>query len=184
MALQYSGIALEHREIVLRSKPQSMLTASPKGTVPVLCVGELILDQSIDIMHWALRQSDPAGWNRVDPAMAQSWIDKNDGPFKMLLDQYKYLNRYPDLNEEAVLRDAKELMLEPMEVNLRSSQYLMGGNITRVDVAIFPFIRQFAMVNPLLFEEIPFTYLKNWLSQFGESALFNGVMDKHPTWTD
>jgi glutathione S-transferase len=88
MALQYAGIEVEHREIELRNKPQSMLLASPKGTVPVLCVGELVLDQSLDIMKWALGKSDPEGWGDVEDAIAKSWIQKNAGPFKVLLDQY------------------------------------------------------------------------------------------------
>ena len=184
MALHYAGVALEHREITLRSKPQSMLLASPKGTVPVLCIGELVLEQSIDIMDWALGQSDPAGWKMVDPALAQGWIDTNDGPFKMLLDQYKYPNRYPDLNPEKVLTAVKELMLEPMEANLQSSQYLLGGKRTWVDVAIFPFIRQFAMVNPDKFAELLFPALKNWVTEFSESELFHAVMHKYPTWID
>lgn len=76
MALKYAGIELEHREIELRNKPSSMLLASPKGTVPVLCVDELVLDQSIDIMHWALEQSDPDGWLSVDHSLAQEWVEK------------------------------------------------------------------------------------------------------------
>ena len=184
MALHYAGVAFEHREIALRNKPQSMLLASPKGTVPVLCIGELVLEQSIDIMDWALGQSDPAGWKMVDHTLAQGWIDKNDGPFKTLLDQYKYPNRYPDLNPEKVLTAVKELMLEPMEANLQSSQYLLGGKITWVDVAIFPFVRQFAMVNPDKFAELPFPALKNWVTEFIESELLNAVMHKYPTWVN
>jgi glutathione S-transferase len=95
MALQYSGIKVEHREIELRNKPQSMLLASPKGTVPVLIVDDLILDQSLEIIHWALQKSDPDNWSEIDKDAAQIWIEKNDGPFKVLLDQYKYPNRHP-----------------------------------------------------------------------------------------
>ena len=100
MALKYAGIELEHREIDLRNKPQSMLLVSPKGTVPVLCVDGIILEQSLDIMRWALAKSDPDGWGLVDDSIAQAWIEKNDDPFKILLDQYKYPKRYPDLKSE------------------------------------------------------------------------------------
>ena len=93
MALKYAGIEVEHREIELRNKPQSMLMASPKGTVPVLIVGDLVLDQSLEIMQWALQQSDPDNWGEIDAVAAQIWIERNDGPFKALLDQYKYPNR-------------------------------------------------------------------------------------------
>lgn len=184
MALKYADIQVEHREIDFRNKPQSMLLVSPKGTVPVLCVDGIILDQSLDIMHWALGRSDPDGWKQVDNAVSQAWIEKNDGPFKVLLDQYKYPNRFSDLNEGDVLNSAIDLMLKPMENALQSSDYLLGNKISWVDVAIFPFIRQFAAVNPKRFEELPFTSINAWLNQHLESDLFNSVMDKHPTWLD
>ena len=184
MALKYAGIEIEHREIELRNKPQSMLLASPKGTVPVLCLDGFVLDQSLDIMHWALEQSDPDGWGVVDQSSSQSWIKKNDGPFKALLDQYKYPNRFPDLDRESVLNSAVDLMIKPMEDALQLSPYLLGDKISWVDVAIFPFVRQFAAVNPQRFESLPFISLKQWLNQHLESDLFNSVMDKHPTWSD
>lgn len=184
MALKYAGIQLEHREIELRNKPQSMLLSSPKGTVPVLCVDDLILDQSLDIMRWALGKSDPDGWGAVDADISQAWIEKNDGPFKMLLDQYKYPNRYPDLNQETVFSAAIDLMFKPMEAALQSNQYLSGDQMTWIDVAIFPFIRQFAMVNPQRFNELPFTSVKQWVNQHIESELFHSVMHKYPAWID
>ena len=184
MALKYAGIQIEHREIALRDKPKSMLLVSPKGTVPVLCIDGLILDQSLDIMRWALEKSDPDGWGEVDKEVSQTWVEKNDGPFKVLLDRYKYPNRFPDLNQEDVLNNAIELMLKPMEIALQSSKYLMGNKKSLVDVAIFPFIRQFAGVNPQRFEGLPFPSVKTWLNQHLESDLFNSVMDKHPTWLD
>jgi glutathione S-transferase len=183
MALKYAGIQVEHREITLRDKPDSMLLASPKGTVPVLCIEELILDQSLDIMNWALAKSDPDGWKIVDISIAQDWIERNDGPFKTLLDQYKYPNRYPELSQGEVLKEIQGLMLEPMENALQSSQYLLGNKMTWVDVAIFPFIRQFSMVNPQTFKELPFPLTREWLNQHLESELFNSVMDKYPVWT-
>ena len=108
MALKYAGVDVEHREIELRNKPQSMLQASSKGTVPVLCIGDSVLDQSIDIMLWAIERSDPDDWGDVDDASTQDWINKNDGRFKTLLDQYKYPNRFPELNQEEVLHEAVE----------------------------------------------------------------------------
>jgi glutathione S-transferase len=184
MALKYAGIEVEHREIELRNKPQSMLNVSPKGTVPVLCVGEVTLDQSLDIVRWALDQSDPNGWQVVDEAVANDWIEKNDGPFKKLLDQYKYIERYPDLNQEDVLVQALELMLIPMETALQSSQHLLGENISWVDIAIFPFIRQFAMAEPNKFNDLQLPNLKRWLNYHLESTLFLSVMHKYPSWID
>lgn len=184
MALKYAGIQVEHREIELRNKPQSMLQISPKGTVPVLRIDDLVLDQSLDILYWALQQSDPYGWREVDQSIANSWIEKNDGPFKTLLDQYKYPNRFPELDPEAVLDEALQVMLLPMEQALQNFQYLMGGRLTWVDVAIFPFIRQFSMVNPKRFEQIPIPAVKKWLNQQLASELFDSVMQKHPIWKD
>lgn len=184
MALKYAGIDVEHREIELRNKPKSMLQASPKGTVPVLCVGDLVLDQSIDIMRWAIERSDPDGWGNVDDVSAQAWIEKNDGPFKILLDQYKYPNRFPELEQEVVLNDALELMLLPVEKSLQTHPYLLGNKLTWVDVAIFPFIRQFSMVNSKQFEQLPIPATKNWLAQHLQSELFSSVMHKYPAWVD
>jgi len=184
MALKYAGIQVEHREIALRNKPKSMLLASPKGTVPVLCINQLVLDQSLDIMRWALEQSDPDGWSEVDEVESKVWIEKNDGSFKALLDQYKYLNRFPDLRREDVVSAAIKLMLQPMETRLNSSQYLLGNRMSWVDVAIFPFIRQFAAVNQAWFDELGFTSLQSWLNHHLQSELFHSVMDKYPTWSD
>lgn len=184
MALKYAGIEVEHREIELRNKPQSMLLASPKGTVPVLCMDGLVLDQSLDIMHWAISQSDPDQWRSADDAIAQAWIEKNDGPFKVLLDQYKYPNRFPELDTEAVPNEILQIMLLPMEKSLQNSQYLLGEKMTWVDIAIFPFIRQFSMVDLKKFDDLPIPAVKKWLAQLLESELFHSVMHKHPVWRD
>lgn len=184
MALRYSGIEFEHREIELRNKPKSMLLASPKGTVPVLCLNGLVLDQSIDIMHWALEQSDPNDWLKVDANLAWQWIEKNDGPFKALLDQYKYPNRFPELKQAEVLDSASKLMLKPIEAALQSNLYLLGSHLSWVDIAIFPFVRQFSMVDLQKFNDLPFPKTKHWLNQLLESELFNAVMSKYPVWVD
>ena len=184
MALKYAGIEVEHREIELRNKPQSMLMASPKGTVPVLCIGDTVLDQSVDIMRWAIEQSDPDAWGSADNTIAQAWITKNDGPFKALLDQYKYPNRFPDLDQEVVLNEALQIMLLPMEQSLQATQYLMGDQMTWADVAIFPFIRQFSMVDLKRFDDLPIPAVKKWLAQHIESELFHSVMHKYPVWRD
>ena len=184
MALKYAGVDVEHREIELRNKPQSMLAVSPKGTVPVLCIGNEVLDQSVDIMRWAIKQSDPARWGVVDEVIAQAWVDVNDGPFKTLLDQYKYPNRFPELDPDAVLNEALHILLLPMEQSLQKSQYLLGDKMTWVDVAIFPFIRQFSMVDIKKFEQLPIPAVRAWLTRHLESDLFNSVMHKHPVWLD
>jgi glutathione S-transferase len=184
MALKYASIEVEHREIELRNKPQSMLLASPKGTVPVLCIGDTVLDQSVDIMRWAIEQSDPDAWGSTDDAIAQAWVAKNDGPFKTLLDQYKYPNRFPELDQATVLKEALQIMLLPMEQSLQATQYLMGDQMTWVDVAIFPFIRQFSMVDIKKFDDLPIPAVKKWLAQHLDSELFHSVMHKYPVWRD
>jgi glutathione S-transferase len=184
MTLQYASIEYEHREIELRNKPRSMLLVSPKGTVPVLCVDEFVLDQSVDIMRWALEKADPDDWRGVDESISQAWLDRNDGPFKALLDQYKYPNRFPELKQDDVLNSAIDLMLDPMDNALRSNEFLLGSKMSWVDVVIFPFIRQFAAVNPQRFEDLPLSSLKQWLNRHLESELFNSVMNKHRAWID
>jgi glutathione S-transferase len=184
MALKYADIKVQIREISLRDKPASMLQISPKGTVPVLKADDLVIEQSIDIMRWALEQSDPDSWLSVDQDMAQAWIAKNDDLFKKLLDQYKYPNRYPDLMPAEVLNNAIEVMLQPMESALESHPYLMGTKLSWVDIAIFPFIRQFSMVDPQQFESLSFPRLKHWLTERLESKLFQSVMEKYPTWVE
>jgi len=184
MALKYASIEVEIREISLRDKPASMLQISPKGTVPVLQLGDLVIEQSVEIMHWALEQSDPDGWLSVDQQLANTWLNTNDGPFKKLLDQYKYPNRHPELNPQEVLDSAVALMLDPMETVLRKQAFLMGEHLSWIDVALFPFIRQFSMVNLEQFETLPLPKLKHWLTKQLESKLFQSVMHKYPVWIE
>ena len=184
MALKYASIEVEIREISLRDKPASMLQISPKGTVPVLQLGDLVIEQSVEIMHWALEQSDPDGWLSVDQQLANDWLNTNDGPFKKLLDQYKYPNRHPELNPQEVLDSAVALMLDPMETALSKQAFLMGEHLSWIDVAIFPFIRQFSMVNLEQFEALPLPKLKHWLAKRLESKLFQSVMHKYPVWIE
>ena len=181
MALQYAGIQFECREIALKDKPQSMLAASPKGTVPVLCVDDLVLDESLDIIHWALSKSDPDGWAAIDTAIADEWIAKNDGPFKLVLDQYKYPNRFPELKQENVFHAGIDLLLLPIENALQSHNFLLGNKMSWVDVALFPFIRQFSMVNLNRFDALPLPLTQRWLKKHLDSELFRLVMQKRST---
>jgi glutathione S-transferase len=120
----------------------------------------------------------------VDQIISIEWLEKNDGPFKTLLDQYKYPERYPHLKREEILSAAIELMLRPMEASLKLNPYLLGNKLSWVDVAIFPFIRQFSMSDQKSFEALPLNHLQGWLDQLIESELFNSVMHKHPAWID
>lgn len=185
MALKYAGVDVEIREISLREKPKSMLDLSPKGTVPVLKLqtGEVI-DQSLDIMKWALAINDPNQWlNSGQQAQVNHLIEINDGVFKKLLDQYKYPERH-SVSRQEVLGEATRVQIAPLNELLNKHKYLLGEGCSFADVALFPFIRQFSMVDPEWFANSPYDSLKRWLDQFLTGNLFNSVMDKYPVWKD
>ena len=185
MALAYAGIAVEIREISLREKPASLLAISPKGTVPVFQGDGLVIEQSYDIMKWALRQSDTDQWLSAETeSVIDEWVEKNDGPFKKLLDQYKYPDRYPDISLEETLTQATTSFLDPINEQLKKSAYLLGPKMSLADIAIFPFVRQFSMVNPEWIDQSGLNFLKQWLNAHLESPSFLSVMQKYPTWHD
>jgi glutathione S-transferase len=191
LALAVSGQAHELREVVLRNKPAEMLAASPKGTVPVLVLpcGEVI-DESLDVMLWALRRNDPQGWlapaqGSVDDMLAL--IAGNDGAFKRSLDRYKYPNRYAEESSGAAeafaqlqrgLGAAWLLQLDGM----LAGGWLFGARPSLADMALLPFVRQFAHTDPDWFAAQPWPRLQDWLAQFEASALYAGVMEKHAPW--
>lgn len=177
MALRYAGISVETREVVLGDKPRHMLAASPKGTVPVLVLPDgKVIDESLDIMAWALAQQDPDGW-LTDNRLFQELITENDGSFKRALDQYKYATRFPEQSAE-VYRQQGERFLARLEALLSEHAYLLSEKLTQADVAIFPFIRQFSMVDRDWFAEAPYPHLRQWLAGLLASELFNAVMQK------
>lgn len=184
MALLVSGIRCEMREIALSQKPESMLTASPKGTVPVLVLKDKVLDQSLDIMHWALRQHDPQQWtthNTPLDADAIAWVKQCDEEFKRHLDRYKYPNRY-DLPSGIEHRDAGAMYLQQLNARLQTSAHLMGPQWTWVDAAIAPFVRQFARTDRDWFDAQHWTELKTWLENFEQSATYLSAMHKYKVW--
>ena len=179
MAIAVSGIKVELREVVLRDKPQALLELSPKATVPVLQTNEgTIIDESLDIMHWALQQSDPENWLAI---IDHDLITNNDGDFKHWLDRYKYADRYPKQSEQ-FFRQQGEKTLFRLEQCLIKTRYLSSQSITLTDIALFPFIRQFAFVDINWFEQTPYPNLQNWLNTFISSPLFIRVMKKYPPW--
>ncbi|HEY9277438.1 MAG TPA: glutathione S-transferase [Methylotenera sp.] len=184
MALSYSGIPVEVREISLKDKPANMLQVSPKGTVPVLVLTNgQVIDQSLEIMQWALQQHDADGWLSVDPQHAALLIAENDDSFKQNLDRYKYAIRFPE-HAAADYRQQGELFLAKLELHLQQNSFLLSNNISLADIAVFPFIRQFAAVDTNWFESSDYIKLKSWLQRMVESELFQGVMVKYPTYTD
>jgi glutathione S-transferase len=184
MALKVADISVEIREISLREKPASLLRFSPKGTVPVLVLqnGE-VLEQSLDIMHWALTQRDINGWLEVDLAVAQSLIDENDGAFKYALDRYKYPERYPEQSQE-FYRKQGEKFLQKLELQLAQQTYLLKNSLSLADIAIFPFVRQFAAVDDAWFSQSDYPHLRHWLAGLVNSDLFESIMQKQPTFVD
>jgi len=181
MALRYAGIIVEIREIILRDKPRHMLTVSPKGTVPVLVLPDgKVIDESLDIMAWALSRNDPDGWLTNDSRF-QELIAENDGSFKRALDQYKYATRFPEQSAETY-RQQGERFLVRLEALLAEHAYLLSDKLTQADVAIFPFIRQSSMVDADWFAAAPYPRLRQWLAGLLASDLFNGVMQKQTAW--
>ena len=179
MALIVSGIAYEHREILLRDKPAAMLAASPKGSVPVLVLAKgQVIDESIDIMRWALGQNDPEGWTAaVEPSVVADY----DGAFKHHLDRYKYAARY---GEDPLMHRAAGLaMLLQLDARVADQDYLGGSARGFGDIAIFPFVRQFAGVDPAWFETHAPQKLRRWLERLISSDLFGRAMIRHPLWT-
>lgn len=179
MALKYADIMVEVCEISLKNKPTAMLKASPKGTVPVLVLHDgTVLEQSLDIMRWALQQRDTASWLAADGVMTLQLIGENDDGFKQALDQYKYAVRFPERSAEAY-RAQGEIFLQKLELLLSQNQFLLKDQVSLADIAIFPFIRQFATVDSVWFESADYPNLKVWLKALIGSALFISVMEKH-----
>ena len=190
LTLQVSGIAYEHREVVLKNKPAHLLTLSPKGTVPVLwlpdALGNRVLEQSLDIMLWALRQHDPLGWlpaSDAGMADALALIAHNDGPFKRQLDRYKYPNR-SGLESGAADRDEAAVWLLTLDAQLRAQPFLAGEHFGLADAALAPFVRQYAHTDPGWFAAQPWPALAKWLASFESSELFEAIMHKHAPWPE
>jgi glutathione S-transferase len=183
MALHYSGIEVDIREIALREKPAAMLAASPKGTVPVLVLPDgTVIDESLDIMRWALARRDPHAWLK-DAARSEILIADNDGSFKQALDRYKYAERFPEYPQQTY-RAQGERFLSQLETQLQQHAHLLGAEPRLADIAIFPFVRQFAAVDPMWWEASPYPALRSWLAHWVESALFDSIMQKRPVWVE
>tara|TARA_R110000824_G_scaffold44315_9_gene128984 strand:- start:3493 stop:4143 length:651 start_codon:yes stop_codon:yes gene_type:complete len=181
MALLISGTAVRLREVVLRDKPEEMIAASPKATVPVLVLLDgRVIDESLAIMHWALGRNDPQDWLQGSAAESEL-IAEADGPFKDHLDRYKYPTRYE--NVDALEHRAGGLaFLEKLDNLLQASGQLMGAKPTLADYAIFPFIRQFANNDRDWFDQLPLPALQQWLGDHLASPLFATTMQKYPQW--
>lgn len=184
LALRLSQQKVTLREIVLKNKPGQMLTISPKGTVPVLQLPDgQVIDESLDIMHWTLQNSDP---DALLPAASQKaicdeLISQCDVQFKPWLDKYKYADRNPE-NSAEFYRQKGEVLLSRLEDLLLSSNMLLQDKPSLADIAIMPFVRQFAMVDIKWFDTCPYPSVRRWLNHWLESETFQSIMKKYKPW--
>jgi len=177
LALRYSGVAVRIIEVSLKAKPAEMLALSPKGTVPVLSVEGRVIEESLEIMQWALAQHDPDDWLlQGDPAVL-ALIAENDQVFKHHLNRYKYAERYPEQPMEHY-RAEGEVFLQKLEGLLAEREYLLAEHLSLADAALAPFVRQFAHVDREWFAGTAYDRLQAWLHRFLESPLFTAVMAK------
>ncbi len=185
LALVVSNCICELREVVLRDKPQEMLAISPKGTVPVLIdLDGRVIDESIDIMLWALTKHDPEKWlipGSGNLAEMLELIAQFESGFKYHLDRYKYPNRYEGTDGIAH-RSEGYFYLEKLNQHLSKTRYLFGNRVALADMGIVPFVRQFAHTDLPWFNEQQLSHLHDWLSRFVESEIYNRVMIKYPKW--
>ena len=191
MALVGSQQHVQLREILLRDKPAHMVEVSPKATVPVMVLeDEQVLEESLDIMLWALKRNDPEHWLQPQQGTLEEMlelIEEIDGDFKHHLDHYKYATRHVSEDEDPVEygeqhRNAALKILARLEERLQSSPYLFGDRMALADVAIAPFIRQFANTDIAWFNTQDLPKLQAWLQSFLAGELFTGIMIKFPQW--
>ena len=187
MAIAISGQQVELREVDLKQKPEEMIGLSPKATVPVLHLSNNeVLEESLDIMHWALAIHDPENWllNADQPLskeLAKELVETNDQDFKQHLDHYKYADRFPEHSLTYYREKASEF---PDRLNslLAKKRFVFSDKPSFTDVAIFPFIRQFAFVDKGWFDNQQWPHLQHWLDDFLGSELFQSVMKKYQPW--
>tara|TARA_R110001583_G_scaffold156326_1_gene308012 strand:- start:508 stop:1131 length:624 start_codon:yes stop_codon:yes gene_type:complete len=176
------------RAIVMKSKPEEMLAVSPKGTVPVLILpDETVIDESLDIMIWALQQNDPEDLLHKDsPDDLPTTIDlirRNDKEFKPQLEIYKKAKRFR-LENVIEERQKCEVFIAELEQKLATNQFFIGQKPGLIDYALLPFVRQFSRVHRSWFLQAPYPYLRTWLESHMQSRLYGKAMAKFPLWLD
>lgn len=185
MSILSVSIRCELREVVLRDKPAKMIEISPKATVPVLELADgTVIDESLDIMQWALAQRDPDNWlnpSTASPDDALSLVEKTETQFKPHLDRYKYPDRYTGASA-AEHRAAASEFVALLEERLAKTPYLFGEQACIADIAIFPFIRQFANTDRDWFHKSPYPNTQAWLAKLLEGTLFCIAMKKYAQW--
>lgn len=179
LAVLSSGVRVELREILLRDKPAAFLAASPSATVPCLVTDAGVMDESLDVMIWALGQNDPEGWLDM-PTKGNAWIARADGPFKKALDRVKYASRY-EAAEVAAARAEADVFLTDIEAAM---DLWLFDRPSLADYALLPFVRQFAFIDKGWFDAQPWPRIHAWLARFLASDRFGAIMEKRPVWDD
>lgn len=177
LALAVARVQVDLREVVLRDKPDAFLQTSPSGTVPCLQHAEGVIDESLDVMVWALQQHDPEGWLDM-PAEGWDWIARCDGAFKTALDRTKYATRYPDADPQ-VERAKAMTFLQDLDQQIDGWVF---KHPTIADYAILPFVRQFAFIDKAQFDREAIPQVQAWLAGFLGAQTFADVMVKYPQW--
>lgn len=184
LGILFAEQTVELREIVLRNKPAQMLQISPKGTVPVLqLVNGQVIEESREILEWALGEQGPEGLLGADLIHANALIDQNDNEFKYWLDRYKYADRYPEYSQLEYRQHGEEF-LQVLEDLLSQNNYLLGNSISLADIAIMPFVRQFAHVDRNAFYGLPYPQVQQWLRTWLEHPVFLRAMTKYLPWQE
>lgn len=181
LAIQSAGINVQLREILLNDKAPNFLVSSPKGTVPVVVTHDEVIEESLDIMRWALDLADPEGWLKM-PDAGYDWISRNDSKFKEAIDHIKYFVRYPNLDLRIERETAAEI-LHDLNIQVGNSPWMFGENCSLADMAILPFVRQFANIDNSWFDAQGWQNLDLWLTAFLKSNRFNSIMTKYNKWT-
>lgn len=183
LALAISGQACEWREVELRNRPDELREVSPKATVPVVVLPDSrVLDESFEIMLWTLENNDPEGWLAPESLVAAKLLAfRCDAGFKPHLDRYKYTNRYEDADSEEH-REIASRFIRELDEQLAKAEFLFGPKRTLADMALAPFVRQFAFADRDWFDEQSWTHLRTWLDNFIASSLFERVMTKRTAW--
>jgi glutathione S-transferase len=182
LAVAAAGVMVELREILLRDKAAAFLAASPKGTVPVVVAGDLVLEESLDVMVWALGQRDPEGFLYAGDA-ARALVERCEAEFKGHLDRFKYAVRYADV-DRAQEQAMASVYLQELDGMLVGRDYLFGDRIGFADIGIAPFVRQFANADWAWFAAQDWPRLMSWLTRFETSERFAAVMAKYPKWEE
>ena len=186
MALKLADIRCEIREVRLNDKPDHMLQVSPKGTVPVLILRNKIIDESIDIINWAISKVDifkgNLGHDKSD--LSEELICIFDDKFKYHLDRYKYSNRYQGSDLEFHRAECMKILVN-LENLISDTKWFFGNKLNKLDISILPFIRQYRIANPEWFDSQKDIFkIKNVLNNFLESKLFKEIMHDYEIWEE